>query len=77
MLEPARENLKELEEDGAIVKKDEPTPWVLPLVVIDWGKVNDKRKDTSPSKDDIWICIDPRDLDQIKRWNVPSIQWLP
>ena len=53
MLEPARENLKELEEDGAVVKRDEPTPWGFPLVVIDKRKVNDKRKDTPPSKDDI------------------------
>ena len=51
MLEPAREKLKEMEEAGIIVKEDE-----------EGKKVNDKRKDTPPSKDDVRICIDPRDL---------------
>ena len=64
MLEPAREKLKEMEEAGIIVKEDEPTPWVSSMLVIDKRKVNDKRKDTPPSKDDVRICIDPRDLNK-------------
>ena len=74
MLEPAREKLKEMEEAGIIVKEDEPTPWVSSMLVIDKTKVNDKRKDTPPSKDDVRICIDPRDLNKaLKRPHYPMV----
>ena len=74
MLEPAREKLKEMEEAGIIVKEDEPTPWVSSMLVIDKRKVNDKRKDTPPSKDDVRICIDPRDLNKaLKRPHYPMV----
>ena len=53
MLEPAREKLKEIKDAGIIVKENEPTPWVSSMLVIDKRKVNDKRKDTPPSKDDV------------------------
>ena len=53
-----------MEEAGIIVKEDEPTPWVSSMLVTDKRKVNDKRKDTPPSKDDVRICIDPRDLNK-------------
>ena len=46
MLEPAQEKLKEMEEDGIIVKEDEPTPWVSSTLVIDKRKLKDKGKDT-------------------------------
>ena len=35
LLEPAREKLTEMEEDGVIVKEEESTPWVLFMLVID------------------------------------------
>ena len=74
MLEPAREKLKEMEEDGIIVKEDEPTPWVSSMLVIDKRKVNDKRKDTPPSKDEVRTCIDPRDLNKaLKRPHYPMV----
>ena len=74
MLEPAREKLKEMEEAGIIVKEDEPTPWVSSMLVIDKRKVNDKRRDTPPSKDDLRICIDPRDLNKVlKRPHHPMV----
>ena len=74
MLEPAREKLKEMEEAGITVKEDEPTPWVSSMLVIDKRKVNDKRKDTPPSKDDVRICIDPRDLNKaLKRPHYPMV----
>ena len=62
LLEPAREKLKEMEEDGIIVKEEENTPWVSSMVVIDKRKANDKY--TPPSKDNVRICIDPRDLNK-------------
>ena len=64
MLEPAREKLKEMEEDGIIVKEEEPTPWVSSMLVIDKRKVNNQAKYTPPSKNDVRICIDPRDLNK-------------
>lgn len=74
MLEPAREKLKEMEEDGIIVKEDEPTSWVSSMLVIDKRKVKDKRKDTPLSKDDVRICIDPRDLNKaLKRPHYPMV----
>ena len=46
MLEPVREKVKEMEEDGIFVKEDEPTSWVSSTLVIDKRKVRDKGKDT-------------------------------
>ncbi len=37
-LEPAREKLKEMEEDGIIAKKDKPTSWVLSMRASYWQK---------------------------------------
>ena len=48
-----QEKNSEMEEAGIIVKEDEPTAWVSSMLVIDKRKVNDKRKDTPPSKDDV------------------------
>ena len=74
MLEPAREKLKKMEEAGIIVKEDEPTSWVSLMLVIAKRKVNDKRKDTPPSKDDLRICIDPRYLTKaLKRPHYPTV----
>ena len=74
MLEPAREKLKKMEEAGIIVKEDEPTPWVSSMLAIDKSKVNDKRKYTPSSKDDLRICIDPRDLNKVlKRPHYPMV----
>jgi len=66
MLELAREKLKEMEEAGIIVKEDAPTPWVSSR------KVNDKRKDTPPSKNDGEFVLTTETL--TKRCNVPTIQ---
>ena len=72
LLEPAREKLKEMEEDGIIVKEEEHTPWVSSMVVIDKRKANDK--DTPPFKDNVRICIDPRDLNKaLKRPHYPVV----
>jgi len=44
------------------------------MLVIDKRKVNDKTKDTPPSKDDVRICIDPRDLNKgLKRPHYPMV----
>ena len=40
-LEPAREKLTEMEEDGITVKEEEHTPWVSFMLVIDKRKVKD------------------------------------
>ena len=74
MLEPAREKLKEMEKDGIIVKEEEPTPWVSSMLVIDKRKVNNQGKYTPPSKNDVRICIDPRDLNKaLKRPYYPMV----
>ena len=74
VLETAREKLKEMEEAAIIVKDDEPTPWVSSMLVIDKRKVNDRRKDTPPSTDDLRICIDPRDINKaLKRPHYPMV----
>ena len=62
LLKPAREKLREMEEDGIIVKEEEHTPWVSSTLVIDKQKVNEKN--TPLSKNDVRICIDPRDLNK-------------
>ena len=64
MLEPACEKLKEMDEDSIIVKKEEPTPWVSSMLVIDKRKVNSQGNYTPPSKNDVRICIDPRTLNK-------------
>ena len=42
LLEPPREKLTEMEEDGIIVKEEEHTPWVSSMLVIDKRKVKEK-----------------------------------
>ena len=74
MLERAREKLKEVEKDGIIVKEEEPTPWVSSMLIIDKRKVNNQGKYTPPSKNDVRICIDPRDLNKaLKRPYYPMV----
>ena len=44
------------------------------MLVIEKRKVKDKRKDTPLSKDDVRICIDPRDLSKaLKRPHYPMV----
>ena len=43
LLEPAQEKLKEMEEDGIIVKVEEHTPWVSSMLVVDKRKAKDKK----------------------------------
>ncbi len=57
MLEPAREKLKEMEEDGIIAKEDEPTSWVSSMLVIDKSKVKDKGTNTLLSKDNVRVVL--------------------
>ena len=64
MQETAREKLKEMEDDGIIVKEEEPTPWVSSMLVIEKRKVNNQGKYIPPSKNDVRICIGPRDLNR-------------
>lgn len=63
LLEPAKEKLLEMEQDGIIVKEEGHAPWVSSMLVID----NTKRRRESnekvqPNMDKGHICIDPRDL---------------
>ena len=72
LLEPTREKLTEMEEDGIIVKEEKHTPWVSSMLVID--KRNMKEKNTPLSKNDVRICIDPRDLNKaLKRPHNPVV----
>ena len=72
LLEPTREKLTEMEEDGIIVKEEKHTPWVSSMLVID--KRNMKKKNTPLSKNDVRICIDPRDLNKaLKRPHNPMV----
>ncbi|XP_048582219.1 uncharacterized protein K02A2.6-like [Nematostella vectensis] len=70
MLDPTQQKLREMEEDGIIVKEEEHTPWVSSMLVID--KRKGKEKKSPPTKDNIRICIDPRDLNRaLKRPHYP------
>jgi len=60
VLEPTKKKLKEMEEDGIIVKEDEHTPWVSSMLVVDKQKAEERS--SSPTKDNVRICIDPRNL---------------
>ena len=72
LLEPTREKLTEMEEDGIIVKEEKHTPWVSSMLVID--KRNMEEKNTPLSKNDVRICIDPRDLNKaLKRPHNPMV----
>ena len=74
LLEPAQEKLKEMEEDGIIVKVEEHTPWVSSMLVVDKRKAKGRDMNIPPSKDDIRICIDPRDLNKaLKRPHYPMV----
>lgn len=70
LLDPTHEKLLEMEKDGIVVKEEEHTPWVSSMLVIDKRKGQDKK---SPlSKDNVRICIDPRDLNRaLKRPHYP------
>ena len=72
LLEPALEKLTEMEEDGIIIKEEEHTPWVSSMLVIDKRKV--KEQNTPLSKNDVRICIDPRDLNKaLRRPHYPMV----
>ena len=72
LLEPPREKLTEMEEDGITVKEEEHTPWISSMLVIDKRKV--KEKITPLSKNDVGICIDPRHLNKaLKRPHYPMV----
>ena len=74
LLEPAQEKLKEMEEDGIIVKVEEHTPWVSSMLVVDKRKAKGRDMNIPPSKDDVRICIDPRDLNKaLKRPHYPMV----
>ena len=62
--EPAQEKLKEMEEDGIIVKVEEHTPWLSSMLVVDKRKAKDRYINIPPSGDNVRICIDPRDLNK-------------
>ena len=53
-----------MEEDGIIVNVEEHTPWVSSMLVVDKRKAKDRDMNIPPSKDDVRICIDPRDLNK-------------
>ncbi|XP_032230541.2 uncharacterized protein K02A2.6-like [Nematostella vectensis] len=72
LLEPTREKLQEMEQDGIIVKEEEHTPWVSSMLVVDKRKEKDRAN--PPSKDSVRICIDPRDLNKaLKRPHYPMV----
>ena len=72
LLKPAQEKLKEMEEDGIIVREEEHTPWVSSMLVIDKRKGKDRN--LPPSKNSVRICIDPRDLNKaLKRPHYPMV----
>ena len=74
LLEPTRAKLTEMEEDGIIVKEEGHTPWVSSMLVIDKRKVKEQGKNTPPSKGEVRICIDPRDLNKaLKRPHYPMV----
>ena len=66
-----REKLLEMEQDGIIVRQEEQTPWVNSMMVTD--KRHGKGKGP-PTKDDVRICIDPKDLNTaLKRVHHPMV----
>ena len=69
-LEPIKEKLFEIEQDGIIVK-EEHTTWVSSMLVVDKRREKEKGQST---KEEIRICIDPRDLNTaLKRVHHPMI----
>jgi len=71
LLEPVKEKLFEMEQDGIIVKEEEHTPWVSSMLVVDKRQGKGKGQ---PTKDEIRICIDPRDLNTaLKRVHHPMV----
>lgn len=73
LLEPTQEKLREMEEVEIIVKEEGHTLWVSSMLVIDKRRTKDLNKKDPPSKRDIRICIDPRDLNTVLKEFV--IQW--
>lgn len=71
LLEPVQEKLLEMEQDGIIVKEQEHTPWVSSMLVVDKRQGKGKGQ---PTKDEVRICIDPRDLNTaLKRVHHPMV----
>ena len=48
-----RKLLKEMDEDGIIVKEEEHSPWVSSMPVVDKRKAKDKGMNIPPSKDNV------------------------
>ena len=72
LLEPAK--IREIEEDGIIVKEEGHTPWVSSMLIIDKRKDKEKDRNTPPSKGEVRIYIDPRDLNNaLKRPHYPMV----
>jgi hypothetical protein len=69
LLDPTKEKLKEMEDEGVIVKEEGHTPWVSSMLMVDKRKgTKTLGKKETPSKADIRICIDPRDLNRALKW---------
>ena len=69
--DPVREKLLEMEQDGIIVRQEEHTPWVNSMMVTDKRRGKGKGP---PTKDDVRICIDPKDLNTaLKRVHNPMV----
>ena len=64
-----------MEQDGIIVKEEGHTPWVSSMLVIDKKKRRkENNEEVRPNKDEVRICIDPRDLNTaLKRVHHPMI----
>lgn len=75
LLEPTKEKLLEMERDGIIVKEEGHTPWVSSMLVIDKRKRKGENNEKGqPTKDQVRICIDPRDLNTaLKRVHHPMV----
>ncbi|XP_032235873.2 uncharacterized protein LOC116617347 [Nematostella vectensis] len=71
LLGPVKEKLSEMEQDGIIVKEEEHTPWVSSMLLVDKRREKGKGQ---PTKEEIRICIDPRDLNTaLKRVHHPMV----
>ena len=73
LLKPTKEKLLEMEHDGIIVKEEGHTPWVSSMLIVDKRKRKGvKHENGQPTKEQVRICIDPRDLNTaLKRVHHP------
>ena len=74
-MEPAKEKLLEIEQDGIIVKDEGHTPWVSSMIVIEKNKKRiENHEKVQPNEDEIRMCIDLTDLNPaLKRVHHPMI----